>query len=370
MFDDEKIKLIRTMPEGDSIVIIWVQILCLAGKINDNGAVYMGQNLAYSDEMLATILGHPLNIMRVALQTLEQFEMIEVDEGGEIEIVNWEKHQNIDGMERIRKQNRERKKRFDLRKKIEQLGYDPNAENVPYEVEKLEEYVEKIEKLSSNAIETFGNVTEENNNHKTDKSEQEPHNNSDNVSSDGGNVTVTSGNATDKTRIEERREEKNREEKKESSSKEKNAGGGSEKNIETFSIFEKLWMFPNLVQKETLEEFIDLYGDDLVVAAIKIAGSKDVIKGKAINFIESVLKEWENNNVKTLEQAREYERNRKTKKKSYNNQKQPVQKEKLPDWVNNEQGTSKDDEVLDDTETEKRLERLKRLREEKGLSDE
>ena len=31
MFGDEKIKLIKTMPEGDKIIVIWVQLLCLAG---------------------------------------------------------------------------------------------------------------------------------------------------------------------------------------------------------------------------------------------------------------------------------------------------------------------------------------------------
>ena len=111
MFDDEKIKLIRTMPEGDRIIVIWVQMLCMAGKTNDGGAVYMGQNLYYTDEMLATICDQPVNIMRLALQTLEQFGMIERQDYGLIEIYNWEKHQNIEGMEKIREQNRVRKQR-------------------------------------------------------------------------------------------------------------------------------------------------------------------------------------------------------------------------------------------------------------------
>ena len=122
MFNDEKIKLIRTMPEGDSIALIWIQILCLAGKINDGGLVYMGQNLAYSDEMLATILDHPLNTMRVALSTFEQFGMIDMNNQGEIDIINWEKHQSTDKMARIQKQNRDRKRKYDLRKKLLALG--------------------------------------------------------------------------------------------------------------------------------------------------------------------------------------------------------------------------------------------------------
>ena len=157
MFDDEKIKLIRTLPDGEKIVMIWVQMMCLAGKINDGGSVYMGQNLAYSDEMLATIFNQPLNVVRAALSTLHNFEMIDISDNGVIDILNWEKHQNIDGMERIQTQNRERKRRFDLRKKVKELGYDPNDKSVPNEVKELEEYVKEL----SNVTVTSGNATEE-----------------------------------------------------------------------------------------------------------------------------------------------------------------------------------------------------------------
>lgn len=108
IFDDEKIKLIRSMPEGDSIILIWIQLLCLAGKTNDNGTVYIGQHMYYSDEMLATVCSQPLNTIRLALKIFEQFEMISLDEDGLISVTNWEKHQNIEGMEKVREQTRKR----------------------------------------------------------------------------------------------------------------------------------------------------------------------------------------------------------------------------------------------------------------------
>lgn len=144
MFDDEKIKLIRTMPEGEAITLIWVQLLCLAGKINDGGAVYIGQNLAYTDEMLATILGHPVNTMRAAIQAFEQFKMIEVNTNGMIEIANWEKHQNVEAMDEMRAKDNARQKKVRLRKKIKALGYDPDAPEVPKELPLLEEYVSQL----------------------------------------------------------------------------------------------------------------------------------------------------------------------------------------------------------------------------------
>ena len=111
IFDDEKIKLIRKMPEGDAMLLIWVQLLCLAGKTNDGGAVYIGQNMYYTDEMLSTICDQPLNTVRLALQTFDKFGMVDLEDDGLIVIENWEKHQNVEGMEKVREQNRIRKQR-------------------------------------------------------------------------------------------------------------------------------------------------------------------------------------------------------------------------------------------------------------------
>jgi predicted phage replisome organizer len=111
IFDDEKIKLIRKMPEGDAMLLIRIQLLCLAGKTNDGGAVYIGQNMYYTDEMLATICDQPLNTVRLALQTFDKFGMIDLEDDGLIVIEKWEKHQNVEGMEKVREQNRIRKQR-------------------------------------------------------------------------------------------------------------------------------------------------------------------------------------------------------------------------------------------------------------------
>ncbi|WP_312541382.1 Lin1244/Lin1753 domain-containing protein [Enterococcus sp.] len=74
--------------------------------------------------------------------------------------------------------------------------------------------------------------------------------------------------------------------------------------------FQKLWMIPNIVQTDDLNRLIELYGDELVDAAIKLAGRKNVSKGRAIGFLTSSLQEWADNNVKTIDQAREYQRQR------------------------------------------------------------
>lgn len=104
--------------------------------------------------------------------------------------------------------------------------------------------------------------------------------------------------------------------------------------LKSFQSFQKLWYFPNDFQKQDLMDFIETYSDDLVDAAIKVAGTKDVKKSNAINFIESCLQEWADANVTNLEQAREYQRQRGKKnqhsKQTYHQAPQKV--EEMPDW--------------------------------------
>lgn len=118
MFEDEKIRLIRKMPEGNAILIVWVYLLVLAGKCNERGRIYLAEDIAYTDEMLSAIMDIPLNIIRVALNTFQQMKMIEISEDDVIYIRNWEKHQNVEGLDRIREQTRKRVARHRERKKL------------------------------------------------------------------------------------------------------------------------------------------------------------------------------------------------------------------------------------------------------------
>jgi len=112
IFDDEKIKLIDSMPDRDSVFTIWIKLLTLAGKINDNGCIYVNEDFPYTDEMLSTIFNRPLNTIRMALDIFRKFKMIEILKNGKIYICNWEKHQNIDGMDKIRQQNKLRQEKY------------------------------------------------------------------------------------------------------------------------------------------------------------------------------------------------------------------------------------------------------------------
>lgn len=107
IFNDEKLLMIEDMPDADSVIVIWFKLLCLAGRDNNNGILVMNNRLPYTEEMLASIFRRPLNTVRLALSEFSKYGMIEIYEDV-ITIPNWEKHQNIEGMEKIKEQTRNR----------------------------------------------------------------------------------------------------------------------------------------------------------------------------------------------------------------------------------------------------------------------
>lgn len=146
--------------------------------------------------------------------------------------------------------------------------------------------------------------------------------NRSNISINGWNNSVNQGN-NQQSKVKESKVKEIKED----------ATASKSTSLETF---QKLWLFPNVVQVEDLLNLVDIYGDELVEAAIKLAGSKDVPKNRAISFLTASLQEWADANVKTIDQARDYQRTRGAKKQGYNQK--PLREEKLPDWAVNEQG--------------------------------
>lgn len=97
IFEDEKILLIDTLPNSDSILMIWFKLLCLAGKQNNKG-VFMFNKTPYTPKMLSTILRRDEETITNALQIFEEYGMIAYVDNV-ITITNWGKHQNLDKLE-------------------------------------------------------------------------------------------------------------------------------------------------------------------------------------------------------------------------------------------------------------------------------
>ncbi len=129
MFDNDKIKLIEALPDKDAIIVIWVKLLAAAGKANCNGYIMLTENIAMNIEEMATIFNRPLNTVRLAIETFRRYGMIEMDEGDAIRIKNWDVHQNIEGMDRVKQLNAERNRKYRERKKQQALAAPKEPEN-------------------------------------------------------------------------------------------------------------------------------------------------------------------------------------------------------------------------------------------------
>lgn len=116
IFDDEKIMLIESLPEADSIIVIWFKLLCLAGKQNNSGVFQINGRIPYTEEMFATIFRRKLNTVRLALTTFEQYGMIEII-NNTVTIPNWGKHQSIEQIEARREYQRNYQRQYYAKQK-------------------------------------------------------------------------------------------------------------------------------------------------------------------------------------------------------------------------------------------------------------
>ena len=157
IFDDEKILLIESLPDSYAIITVWFKLLCLAGKQNNSGVFMMGR-IAYTDKMLATIFRMKETTVTMALQTFEQFGMVEIVDGV-ITIPNWGKHQSLDQMENRKefmrnymKEYREKQKALTAGNPSSKVNSKPNCKpnskpNVRQAEEDIEEDIEIEEEI-------------------------------------------------------------------------------------------------------------------------------------------------------------------------------------------------------------------------------
>lgn len=209
MFDNSKIRYIRTLPEGNNIVLIWVMLLAKAGKCNSNGFIFLTESIPYTPDMLAAEFNFEINTVNLALITLSKLNMIQMKEE-KIEISGWEEYQNVESLEKIRIQTKKR-------------------------VQKHRENQKKLE----------SNVT--------------------------CNVTVTESNATEEEEEEERRKKnKNKKEDTTTITSSSRENGGSD-DLEILSIASKRNLILSPIQQEQILEDVKIFSLEEVSKALEIA---------------------------------------------------------------------------------------------------
>lgn len=153
IFNDSKIRLIKSMPEGNTIVVIWLQLLALAGREFPNGVFVINDKVACTDEMLATIFGEKVATVRFALKTFEDLGMVEICDGA-VTLPNWNKYQSVEKFESQNEKAKERMRKYRERKRLSERTPEKEVSNEKcyvtvtsrYAVEEEEEEEEEKEK--------------------------------------------------------------------------------------------------------------------------------------------------------------------------------------------------------------------------------
>ena len=282
MHDDEKMRLMDAMPERDTVHYVWIRLLIQTGKTNANGLLYLNENIPYTDEMLSILFCRPLASIRLALKVLSDFQMIEIAEDNIIKIVNWDKHQNVEGMDKVREKNRKRVQNHREKKKQLEAATEESGETST----EPEDNKSGITKNSCNATEDKSNVTVTEQNKRETKNKKE----------------IKNENKKDREKVNtcEERKDLNFQESEQvesyiSQSKtptiddNKNLEDINTKCIELAKYAETITGIPNVLNLGALKLAISMHGEQYVKMAIDIA-----LKANKPNmtYIDGILKNW------------------------------------------------------------------------------
>jgi predicted phage replisome organizer len=117
IFEDEKIEYIESLPDGEMILLIWIKILCLASKSNENGNLMITSEIPYTSALMAHKFKKSNTQIEYALKVMQQLGMLEINDDI-ICVSNWCKYQNTDELAKIREQTRLRVAKHRENKKL------------------------------------------------------------------------------------------------------------------------------------------------------------------------------------------------------------------------------------------------------------
>lgn len=135
IFKNRKMKQLDSLPNGDTLQVIWFKLLCVAGTVNDGGLVYFAKGEPYTSETLAVQFDKPADVVKDALELFEKLKMTETSLSGVLKVRNWEKYQAPSAEEKNCQRHREymreymKKRRSDKKSKSHEQTEPDTGEN-------------------------------------------------------------------------------------------------------------------------------------------------------------------------------------------------------------------------------------------------
>ena len=117
-FDNNKIKLLESEKDGDTIIRVWIQLLITAMKSNYQGRLSITEDKPMTADDISKIMGKSEKKITKYLEKFEELQMIVIEENF-YKIKNWSKYQSIEPYEKYKEQNRIRQQKYREKKKSE-----------------------------------------------------------------------------------------------------------------------------------------------------------------------------------------------------------------------------------------------------------
>lgn len=120
MFGNRKIKQLESKPNADTLIVIWLKVLTLAGRIDKNGQLMLTDKEKYTDKLLAIEFGRNDKIVAQAMKLFCSLKMVE-KVNGVYAVCNWEKYQYDETQDVIREYKNEAQRKWRAKKKAENV---------------------------------------------------------------------------------------------------------------------------------------------------------------------------------------------------------------------------------------------------------
>ena len=117
MFDGMSFKKIKRAKIGgesyrDKLTAVWFELMDLAARCNHNGALIGTDGIPFTDlDEIAVQIDRDEDELKLCMAFYMKERMVSIIEDNVYSLANWGVYQNLDGMEKIREQNRLRKQK-------------------------------------------------------------------------------------------------------------------------------------------------------------------------------------------------------------------------------------------------------------------
>ena len=142
-FDNNKIKLLESERDADTLIRVWIQLLTIAMKCNYQGRLSLTEDKPMTVDEFSKIMGKSRKKITKCLEKFEELKMIIIEDNF-YKIKNWSKYQSADKLEEIRRQNclRQQKYREKMKSEKEKSNVTVTQRNTKEE-KKIRNKIEK-----------------------------------------------------------------------------------------------------------------------------------------------------------------------------------------------------------------------------------